>query len=376
MIGAVVLCQVACSSLALLACLGMNQNLVRTIAQFDVDDLRHLSKTTVFATLLGAILATVIFTGVQAEMGFQLDVTLAEMLPAFLLAVPFSVVSLMTAGYMKARGRPASAVLQESGLTALIAAVIVLMPFQPQSLTVSGKIGAAYLFASVLVAVLGLLRVRAVAAPTVAHVGGISLWSYIRESNPFLVTALANFLNANFFVVIIAIQLGQVEAGILRAAERLAMLVSFALVAINAVYPRYFAQLFYQGDHEALYRKYLESARYSALLSFPFFAVIVCFPKAMLATLGGGVVVGAFALQILALGHFVNAATGSVGPLLNMSGNQHTVRNVTILMLIAGVPVLWVVSAGGIHNAAIVISGLLVAQNVVLLQYARRRLWA
>lgn len=353
----------------------MNQNLVKTIAQRDGGHLSYLSKTTVVATLLGATLATVTFIVVQAEM-FPLEATLADMLPAFLLAVPFSVASLMTAGYMKARGMPASAVLQESGLTALIAAVMVLSPFQPLSLTISEKIGASYLFASVLVAAIGLIWVRAVAAPADSHVSNFSLWSYIRESNPFLVTALANFLNANLFVVIIAIQLGQVEAGILRSAERLAMLVSFALVAINAVYPRYFAQLFYQGDHDALHRKYLESARYSALLSFPFFAVIFCFPETILATLDGGVVMGALALQILALGHFVNAATGSVGPLLNMSGNQHRVRNVTIVMLIAGVPLLWVVSAGGINNAAIVVSGLLVAQNVVLLQYARRRLWA
>lgn len=376
MIGALVLCQVVCSALALFACLGMNQNLVRTISQRDANDLSHFSRTTVFATLLGALLASVIFVVVQLEMGFLLDVTLAKMLPGFLLAVPFSVVSLMVAGYMKARGMPASAVLQESGLTALIAAVIILIPFQPLSLTIPEKIGAAYLFASVVVAALGLIWVRVVVAPVDVVVTGISLCSYIRESNPFLVTALANFLNANLFVMIIAIQLGQVEAGILRTAERLAMLVSFALVAINAVYPRYFAQLFYQGDHEALYRKYLESARYSALLSLPIFAVIFCFPKTILATLNGGVVMGALALQILALGHFVNAATGSVGPLLNMSGNQHRLRNVTIVMLIVGVPVLWFVSARGINNAAIVISGLLVAQNVVLLLYARRRLWA
>ena len=61
----------------------------------------------------------------------------------------------------------------------------------------------------------------------------------------------------------------------------------------------------------------------------PVVAVMIVFPEFVMGLFGKGFEQGALLLTIMAIGQFINVATGSVGYLLNMSGHEKDFRRVT-----------------------------------------------
>ena len=63
---------------------------------------------------------------------------------------------------------------------------------------------------------------------------------------------------------------------------------------------------------------------------------------------------GGMALSILALGQAVNAATGSVGPLLMMTGHEQDIRNSSIFAaVLMGISALILIPSHGLLGAVI-----------------------
>ncbi|SMC26476.1 Membrane protein involved in the export of O-antigen and teichoic acid [Desulfacinum hydrothermale DSM 13146] len=111
------------------------------------------------------------------------------------------------------------------------------------------------------------------------------------------------------------------DVGVFGAALRTAMLTSLLLVAVNSMTAPKFAALWAKGDLPALEQTAVKSAALVALAAAPILSVLAFFPKHVLGLFGQGFASGSVALTILAAGQFVNAATGSVGCLLMMTGN-------------------------------------------------------
>ena len=84
---------------------------------------------------------------------------------------------------------------------------------------------------------------------------------------------------------------------------------------------------------------------------------------------------GAELLQVLVLGQFVNAATGSVGFLLAMTGNERSMRKA---MLIAGILAIFMsfllVPLYGVMGAAISTALAVAFQNLLAAWYVSKRL--
>lgn len=120
------------------------------------------------------------------------------------------------------------------------------------------------------------------------------------------------------------------ELGIFGAANRTATLVSFVLVAVNSIAAPTFAALHRKGDRAGLERTALRSAALMTAASAPVLAVFVAFPGSVLGLFGPEFAAGRRVLSLLALGQFVNVATGSVAYLLMMSGHEVLLRNNTL----------------------------------------------
>ena len=112
------------------------------------------------------------------------------------------------------------------------------------------------------------------------------------------------------------------EVGVYNAAFRVANLTSLVLVGVNSVvFPR-FAALHASQQHDRLKGLAQASTRIMAFACVPFLAVLLLLPGVVLSLFGAGFAEGALALRIIAVGQVVNVITGSVGGLLNMTGNQ------------------------------------------------------
>lgn len=149
----------------------------------------------------------------------------------------------------------------------------------------------------------------------------------IKTSLPlFWVTLMSLVINMTD-TILLGIWTESEMVGIYGAALRTAMLTSFILFAFNSIIAPKFAALYAQRDLQALSILARNGAKLMTLLAAPVLLLFIFAPTWVLGLYGPEFTVGAAVLTILALGQFVNVATGSVGYLLMMTGHEKLMRN-------------------------------------------------
>lgn len=165
------------------------------------------------------------------------------------------------------------------------------------------------------------------------------------------------------------------DVAIFAVSQRLAMVISFPLVAINMVAAPRFAAYHNDGDTEGLRSLAKLCGRLMILVAGPLLVVIMIFTSDILRLFGDAYTSGVDVVRILALGQFINVITGSVNFLLNMSGFERDMRNImivtgpiTILLLVVFTPIM------GLYGAAIVTAFCTAGQNLAGVFFVKRRL--
>jgi len=150
-------------------------------------------------------------------------------------------------------------------------------------------------------------------------------------------------------------------------ANREARLIVFILMSVNAALAPTVSILYTSKEMECLQRVVTKSARMTLILSLPVAVGLILFSKWALLIFGHEFTRGNIALAILSLGQLINAAAGSVGMLLVMTGHERdtavgigisTVLNVTLNAFL--IP--W----RGIEGAAIATSSSMILWNLLL----------
>lgn len=197
-----------------------------------------------------------------------------------------------------------------------------------------------------------------------------------RAAMPLAMLAGLQLINAHTDIIMLGIIRSDEEVGVYRVVVQVATLVVFGLQAINQVLQPYFARLHAQGELDRLQRLVTYSARVILLLALPPVFVMVAFGGPLLEFLFGAEYrLGSLALAILALGQLVNAAMGSVGMLLNMTGHERdTVRGVAIAAATNVVLNLALIPPFGLEGAAAATAATLLIWNLMLRYYVRIRL--
>lgn len=144
--------------------------------------------------------------------------------------------------------------------------------------------------------------------------------SLIRTALPMYGSALADVVMTFSDVLILGLFASVNDVGIYTAAARTALLTRFLLLANSAVAAPRFAALHAANDRDGMAKLALRSTLLTTISSVPFLVIFILFPEKILSVFGPQFEAGAQVLIILSIGQFVNAATGPVGYLLNMSG--------------------------------------------------------
>jgi O-antigen/teichoic acid export membrane protein len=151
---------------------------------------------------------------------------------------------------------------------------------------------------------------------------------WLRISLPMLLIAGFILLLNRTDVVMLGALAEARDVGTYNAAARTANLTTFVLMAVNAMAAPSIAPLFRKGEHERLQ----DLASTVAHLTFwPSLAVgvgLVGLAPYILGLFGEAFVAGHGVLAILVVGHLVNVGVGSVGYLMNMTGNQDEMARV------------------------------------------------
>ncbi|GAB5403850.1 MAG: hypothetical protein Aurels2KO_20810 [Aureliella sp.] len=206
--------------------------------------------------------------------------------------------------------------------------------------------------------------------------GGSVDWSTLTQScGPLWIVAILTQLTQLSGQLIAGAWVDASELAQLVVAQRTATLASLVLIAVNLVAAPRFAAMFKAGDMLGVQNLAITSVRAMLLIAAPMLILMLALPGLPMSLFGDGFRSGAHLLQILAVGQFVNVATGSVGYLLMMSGNERAFRNTVLVsgpMAILGAlsltPVL------GATGAAIATALSMAAQNLLAVWWVRKHL--
>jgi O-antigen/teichoic acid export membrane protein len=158
-------------------------------------------------------------------------------------------------------------------------------------------------------------------------------------------------------------------------AQRVAMLTSFVLVAVNLVAAPRFAASAKQGKNSELRATSMFCSRIMVLMATPVLLFMLVFPEFILGFFGEEYKQASLLLQILVVGQFINVITGSVGFLLNMTGHEKDMRNVIFfsgpLAVVLG---LALTPMYGTTGAAVATAIALASQNLLAVFMVKKRL--
>lgn len=244
-----------------------------------------------------------------------------------------------------------------------------------------GQVSAAWVMAATGVAIAlcvavghGLLERHLPAAVKVAE-PEVQGREWMRVSLPLLLVSGMRLLLGQADILLVGMLIGTTEAGIYTAASRLSHLITFGQNAANGIVAPMIAELHAQDEKAKLQRLVTLASWGSTLFALAAALALVLGGKLLLSLFGKEFVGSWTVLAILAAGQVVNAASGPVGYLLNMTGHQDS--NARILGWTVGlnvalaVPAILAWGAAGASAA----TGLMIAtKNLWTWWEVRRRL--
>ena len=192
---------------------------------------------------------------------------------------------------------------------------------------------------------------------------------------PFFYTSILFVFIQYFTQIFVGAVLPASDVALLSVAIRVAMLISFVMVAINAVASPRVAVYCQQGQMEQLRLFANQVSRVLFCVGLIALMVVLIFAEKILLLFGREYLVAAELLRIIAIGQFINVATGSVGVILQMSGNERY-----FLLCVAGagggavLGSLILVPLYGVTAAAIVIAVSTAFQNLLAFWGVKKRL--
>lgn len=225
----------------------------------------------------------------------------------------------------------------------------------------------AYIIAAAFTTLLGYMLWQIATPQTKGLEGGFSIKDLLHSSMPLFVVALMNLVMTWTGSLMLGVWGTKADVGVFNIASRTATLLSFVLIAVNSISAPKFAALYRQGDIDALGSLARGSAKIMIILASPVLLIFVLAPGRIMGLFGPQFFEGSMALSILAIGQFINVATGSVGYLLMMSGHETLMRNaITASALLNVFLNLIMIKSGGVVGAAIATSISLAIMNIVL----------
>ncbi len=198
---------------------------------------------------------------------------------------------------------------------------------------------------------------------------------WLRAATPLLFITLLWFLSGQTDLLMLGALRSAREVGLYTSAVRLSAFVSSPLLVANLALAPIIAQLHSTGQLDRLQRGLVKTARVVTAISLPVALVLMVLAAPALRLFGSEYQVARNALRVLVLGHVVNVLSGSVGQVLMMTGHGRDAATGLALGSAANVALnAALIPTWGIEGAALSSALSTTIWNVFLVWRARRRL--
>jgi O-antigen/teichoic acid export membrane protein len=184
--------------------------------------------------------------------------------------------------------------------------------------------------------------------------------SNIIQIKILLKTSFPMFLSSSLFMIMgwtDTLMLGffcsEEEVGIYSIALKISLLTSITLYAVNTIAAPKFAELYGKKDSDGLRQVAQNSSKIIFWSSFPLLIFFILFPKLILSFFGNDFRAGSNALIILSFGQFINAVSGSVGYILQMTGKEKIFQYIILIAALINITFnFFLIPRFGINGAA------------------------
>lgn len=158
---------------------------------------------------------------------------------------------------------------------------------------------------------------------------------FFSYSIPLLLISLIYFAIGKINILLLGYFLDSGQVGIYSVLMYIATLGVFGLQAVNTIFAPYISEIYQTGNLDSVEKLLKVLTRWIFNFSLLIFVIIAIYHQELLQIYGPEYKIGSRALIILAIGHLVNAFTGSTGSILLMTGKQHweIINSVAILAL-------------------------------------------
>jgi O-antigen/teichoic acid export membrane protein len=199
---------------------------------------------------------------------------------------------------------------------------------------------------------------------------------WIRSAVRIAVMTGLGVANQNIGVLMLSLLATDSQAGQYAAVSGLAAIISFGLQAVALSAGPHLARLFAQSDHAQLQQAVRNSSRAAFFFAAPVALVLIVYGNWIVAHLyGTDFDDGGISLAILALGHLFNAAAGTVGLLLIMTGHEiDAVKSLFLATVVNFTLASSLISPCGVVGAAVAASTSLIIWNASMWWFVRSRL--
>ena len=165
------------------------------------------------------------------------------------------------------------------------------------------------------------------------------------------------------------------EVGIYHTAFKLSMFAAVALMSINSIASPKFAEMFANNDMIGLKKVVRQSTKMIFWTSVPLVVVFFMFPEFLLGLFGKEFEVGVTAFFFLSCGKLFSSFSGSVGNILQMTGNQNILAKILLFAAILNIALnLYLIPKHGINGAALASMISIIVWNSAMILAVKKKL--
>jgi O-antigen/teichoic acid export membrane protein len=189
---------------------------------------------------------------------------------------------------------------------------------------------------------------------TEENIEDLTIRNILKISIPLMFAQSVQFIMAWTDKLMIGTLMSAESVAVYGVAFRFSMGVSITLMAINSISSPKFAEKFANDDVKGMGKIAMQSAKIIFWTTLPLATILLIFPKFFMSLYGSEFLIGFEALRWLIIGRIVNALSGSVGNLMQMSGQQKIYMNILIIGSVINVVLnYYLIPIYGIKGAAI-----------------------
>lgn len=201
----------------------------------------------------------------------------------------------------------------------------------------------------------------------------LSFKEIFNSSYPLLLVESSSFVGAWIEQVMLGIFATHEDVGVYNVCAKYAMLTSISLRSVNSISAPKFSEYFFQNDYKSLGKVVRKSTKMTFWAAFPVTCIYIILPGFCLGIFGKSFTHGTIALSILGVSGLINVMTGSVGPLLQMTGHQKTLHRILSVSVLLEIILNWIlIPFFGVTGAAIASLVCSTIKNFSMVYYVRK----